>query len=107
MSATHDVDRLLATWFAADATETAPAGLVEAIAETVVTTRRRPGWLSLDRWLPTLPAVPMAVRLVAVAALLIAVAIASLIWPAPGPACHRRSARPSPASSRSASMATS
>ena len=34
MTATHDVDRLLATWFAADAAETAPAGLVEAIARS-------------------------------------------------------------------------
>ena len=55
MTATHDVDRLLATWFAADAVETAPAGLVEAIATATATTRRRPGWLSLDRWLPALP----------------------------------------------------
>ena len=79
MTATHDVDRLLATWFAADATETAPAGLVEAIAGAIVTTRRRPGWLSPDRWLPVLPQVPTAVRVAALAALLLAVAIASLI----------------------------
>ena len=79
MSATHDVDRLLATWFAADAAEAAPAGLVEAIAGTIATTRRRSGWLSLDRWLPMRPQVPMAVRLAALAALLIAVAIASLM----------------------------
>ena len=56
MTATHDIDRLLATWFAADAVETAPAGLVEAIATATATTRRRPGWLSLDRWLPGAPA---------------------------------------------------
>ena len=78
MTATHDVDRLLATWFAADAVESAPAGLVEAIARATATTRRRPGWLSLDRWLPALPQPPLAVRVLALAALLLAVAVASL-----------------------------
>jgi len=79
MSGVNDIDRLLANWFAADALEAAPAGLVEAIARTTATTRRRPGWLSLDRWLPVLPPAPTAVRMAALAALLLAMAFASLI----------------------------
>ena len=79
MTATHDVDRLLATWFAADAVETAPTGLVEAVAQATATTRRRPGWLSLDRWLPALPQPPLAVRVLVLAALLLTTAVASLI----------------------------
>ena len=101
MTATHDVDRLLATWFAADAAETAPAGLVEAIAGATATTRRRPGWLSLDRWLPALPQAPdgrprgRAGRPAARGG----DRLARRGW-APGPACHRRSARPGPGCSR-------
>ena len=79
MSATHDVDRLLATWFAADATETAPAGLVETIAQVTATTRRRPGWLLVAHRMPALPQLPIAIRLVALAAILLAVAIASIV----------------------------
>ena len=79
MTAPHDVDRLLATWFSADAAEAAPADLFEAITVATATTRRRPGWLPVDRRLPALPKLPMVVRVVALAALLLAVAIATLV----------------------------
>ena len=79
MTAPHDVDRVLSTWFSTDAAEAPPADLVEAITAATATTRRRPSWLPVDRRLPALPQLPMVVRVVALAALLLAVAIATLV----------------------------
>ena len=52
MTATNDIDRILETWFRADAPVTTPSDLVGSIAAATSATRRRPGWLVPDRWLP-------------------------------------------------------
>ena len=55
MTASTDIDRILAAWFNDAAPDAAPHGLVSAIAAATARTPRRHGWLALDRWLVRTP----------------------------------------------------
>src|SRR5262245_30665197 len=81
---TRDVDRLLTTWLAADAPVREPEHLLGEVLVRTGRTRRRPGWLIPERWIPMQLTmrwrpVPALGPVVAVIALLIALAIAIVI----------------------------
>jgi hypothetical protein len=50
MTARYDVDRQVASWLASERPPAPPEGLLEAVAQGVEATTRRPGWQIADRW---------------------------------------------------------
>jgi hypothetical protein len=45
-----DLDATVAAWLAAERPSSPPGGLLEEVTKRVRQTRRRSGWLVLDRW---------------------------------------------------------
>jgi Tol biopolymer transport system component len=80
---TNDVDRLLTAWLATDAGGGEPEGLIDRVLERTARTRRRPGWLIRERWIPMQltmrwQPVPRAVPVLVMLALLVAAALVVL-----------------------------
>jgi Tol biopolymer transport system component len=50
MNARTDTDRQVASWLESQRPVVAPAGVLEGVRDAVSGTRRRPGWLVVDRW---------------------------------------------------------
>ena len=76
MTASTDIDRILAAWFDDAAPEAAPHGLVRDIATATASVARRRGWLVLDGWrVPAFgPAIPVRALVALSLALLLAIA---------------------------------
>ena len=79
MTATNDIDRVLEGWFRADAPVSAPSDLVGAIAGATAATRRRPGWLVMDRWLPRSRQSTTVLRYAVLATLALLIAVTAVL----------------------------
>ena len=84
MNGEHDFDRLMTAWFEANAQVRAPDQLLDSVITRTRGTRRRPGWLLPERWIPVqlttrLQPVPRLAPLLLLVALLIAAALAIAI----------------------------
>jgi hypothetical protein len=81
-----EFERRVAAWFREDAPGAEPRGLLDAILSRTAQARRRPGWMTQERWLPTL-AWPQRVASVSrsawvfviLAALFVGLAVAALV----------------------------
>jgi TolB protein len=91
MSARPDLDRSITTWLDAQAPMREPDGLLERVTDDLARTRRLPGWVIPERWLPMqtqakLGAVPRTALVVGTLALLLAISAAIVVASQPRPA---------------------
>ena len=86
----YDSDRSFTAWLERDANVRPPDALLEQVLARTAATRRRPGWLVIERWFPMhttarFGAIPRAAMLLLILGVALALATATVIGAQPSP----------------------